>query len=133
MKKKPILHTLYIEDTKDELIQRLQKEWIEEEFDDHKVIHKTTSILEEGGTALVYIEKLKSMIQEADVITFDYGGFQQMANWGGGYSIVDYWNRFFLQQIEDHPNKDWRCVSALNTFEDDDKVRLEELGVKFRW
>lgn len=134
MKKKPVLHTLYIEDTEDKQIQKLQKEWMETEFEDnYRIIHKTTSIMSDGGTTAAYLEKLKRMIQEADVITFDYGGFQQMASWGAGYSIVDYWNRFFVQQISDHPNKDWRCVSNLETFEDDDRKLLEELGVKFRW
>lgn len=133
MGKKKVLYTLYIEDMKDDLSQKYIKSDMIDEFDEYKVIHKTTCIMDDGGTTKLYIEKLKDMIQGADVITFDYGGFQQMAFCGGGYSIVDWWNRFFLKQIEDNSGKDWRCISGLNTFEDEDKERLEKLGVKFRW
>ncbi len=133
MKKKPIIHTLYIEDALDEHNRRYMKENMECEFDDYKVIHKATSITEDGGTTEVYIEKLKSMIRSADVITFDFGGFRMMAQYGARWSIVDYWNRFFIKLIENHPSKDWRCTSALRTFEEEDREMLEGLGVHFVW
>lgn len=133
MKKKPVIHTLYIEDTLDIQNRKHIKCHMECEFDDHKVIHVSTSIIEDGGTTEVYIEKLKSMIRTADVITFDFGGFMQMAVFGASHQVVDYWNRFFVKLIENHPSKDWRCTSCLRTFEHEDREMLEGLGVHFVW
>lgn len=133
MIKKKTLRTLYIQDMKDDIIKRMIKEDLTEEFHKYKVVHKTTCIMDDGGTSKLYIEKLKNLIQRSDVIVFDYGGLYQMAVFGGGMCIVDYWNRFFIKQIEEHPSKNWRCFSALNTFDYDEKENLEKLGVQFKW
>lgn len=132
--KKRIVKTLYIEDMEDVVSQHHIKDWLQGDLGvkEVKLDHTNVVIAEEGGTSQAFISRLKSLIRSADIIVFDFGGFQQMGTMGGGYSLVDYWNRFFMEQIRENPSKDWRCVSCLQTFEDEDKEKLKALGVYFQ-
>jgi len=70
-------------------------------------------------------EDIEKAVKKHDVIYFDYGGLYST----GG--LIDFWNREFTKLIENHPSKRWHCFSLIDTFEYEDKKRLEELGVVF--
>ena len=93
-------------------------------------------IVDYKGSSLVILEGLKlsdaeSAIRDSDCIIFDYGGMSQP--WMGGDHFIDRWNRFFIKMIKDYPSKLWLCISALSTFESEDRRELKALGVYFRW
>ena len=89
--------------------------------------------LQNGKPHSINILELPGIIRGADVVLFDYGGFDVCGQ--DNYRLIDHYSRFFLKVIEDNPSKEWWCVSALpkNCFDDDELDRLEELGVDFAW
>jgi hypothetical protein len=79
--------------------------------------------IDKGGYS--YIEEL---ISKNDVIYFDYGGLYI----GGSGAIIN-WNRFFIKMIEQYRSKEWYCISNMGIFDQDEKEKLQEIGVKFQW
>jgi len=118
------MKAIYIEDGTDEMVRAALKEEAEDlynckEFEAFDITK---------GERKVICEQIRNAVESAGVIYFDYGGLMYWGSFGG---LVDYWNRFFVKLIEDHPNKKWFCRSALNTFDDEDKKNLKDLGVNF--
>lgn len=71
---------------------------------------------------------IEYLVEKADIILFDYGAYMARLQFG----CINYWNRLFIKMIENYSNKKWYCISMLNTFENDEKERLErEYGVEF--
>jgi len=66
----------------------------------------------------------------ADAIYFDYGAAAASV----GYSldsVIDYWNRFLLNYIKEHPSKEYYCFSLIDHFFEDEGEEMKELGVIF--
>ena len=121
------MKAIYIEDGLDFCIRHLLQEeakevWGCDEFESVSIIH---------GDRLTICERITSLIETADVVYFDYGGLTSGVCFHGIGDFIDYWNRFFINQIEEHPNKKWFCVSAVNTFREEDRKQLEAVGVEF--
>lgn len=129
-KKKQIKYLLYIEDTliNDSMVNVIV-ETVQDDYPNTEIKLETISLCCEKDHSVPLIEKITRAAELADIITFDYGGLEAL----GCYGLVNSWNRYFIRLIDEHPNKDWRCFSALNTFEQPDRKKLEELGVNFKW
>lgn len=118
------MKAIYIEDGKDEGLRAALKEEAEDlygckDFEAFSIV---------DGDRKVVCEQIRNAVESADVIYFDYGGLYALF---GASPFIEYWNRFFVKLIENYPNKKWFCRSALNTFDDEDKENLKELGVIF--
>lgn len=124
---------LYIEDSLhiDKDLFVAVRESVCDDYMGKKITAKAISLM--GKTSGKNLEVLKKEIRLADIIVFDYGGLCQAALMGGGAAAIDYWNRFFVKMIESFSSKDWRCISAINTFDEVDKKELEDLGVSFKY
>lgn len=129
MKKKVKL--LYIEDGKiNRAIVEAIKENVQDDYSGMEIKTATLSLVNDI-TPTHNIEKLTKAIRNANVIVFDYGGLGGFM--GLSHALVDWWNRFFIKQVESYSNRDWRCISALDTFEAEDRELLESLGVQFKY
>jgi len=125
-----IKYMVYIEDSVvDKRVVESMVETVQDDYPKDKIEVKTISLCCEKDFTTPIHEKVKNAVESSDIIVFDYGGLC-----GVGLSgLVDYYNRFFMELVREHPNKDWRCISALDTFEQPDREELESLGVNFRW
>lgn len=132
MKRCTKIKLLYIEDgIVDKDMFSVLKETIQDNYPNRKINAKAVSLM--GRTCGVGLEELSKAIKLADVVVFDYGGLCKAALMSGGYAAIDYWNRLFISWIRETPSKDWRCISAIDTYEEDERQELEELGVNFQW
>lgn len=123
-------YMVYIEDSVvDKAEVESMVETVQDDYPNDKIVVKTISLCCEEDYTVPTHEKVKNAVESADIIVFDYGGLCGV----GLTDFVDCYNRFFMALIKEHPNKDWRCISALNTFEQPDREELESLGVNFRW
>lgn len=123
---------LYIEDSiVDKNVFDCIKDSIKDDYPKQKIVTEALSLM--GNTCGVGLEKLSKAIRLADIIVFDYGGLCQAAIMCAGHTAIDYWNRLFISWIREMPNKDWRCISSLDTYESEERKELEELGVNFQW
>lgn len=121
---------MYIEDSiVDKKVLNSTVETINDDYPNEKLKIQTVSLCCEKNHNIPLVEKITTAIELADIVVFDYGGLQAIGLTG----LVDHWNRFFIKMITEHCGKDWRCFSALQTFEQPDREELEELGVKFEW
>jgi len=78
------------------------------------------------------LSQLEGAIQSADTIFFDYGGLA-MQQYSGGDRFIDHYNRFFIRMIKEKSSKQWICISAVQTFDQEEKAALSKLGVGFSW
>ncbi len=135
MKKQKIIKLLYIEDSivKKAMFDSIKCD-VEDDYPKHALKSKAMSLM--GNTSGEQLEKLAKAVRWADVVVFDYGGLCMSARYGfkpGGYAAIDYWNRLFINWIRETPSKDWRCISAVDTYDYRERKELEQLGVNFRW
>lgn len=79
------------------------------------------------------ILEIPDLIRGADVVFFDYGGFDICGS--DNWRLIDYYSRFFTKIIKERPSIEWWCTSALpqNCFDDENIDELKELGVNFAW
>ena len=70
-------------------------------------------------------------VEKADIVVIDYGGMSIFSC--GAHGLIDHWNRFFIKLIEEHPNQNWFIASNVDMYDPEDRKKLEEIGVKFKW
>lgn len=89
--------------------------------------------LQNGKSHSINIIDIPNIIRGANVVFFDYGGFDVCGQ--DNYRLIDHYSRFFIKLIMETPSIEWWCTSALpkNYFDEEEIEELKKLGVKFAW
>ncbi len=131
------MKVIYIADELDDT-SGLAKSFIEAKIcSSHKLEFKDLNYhfysLQCGKSHNQIILEIPNWVLGADVVLFDYGGFDVMGQ--NNYRLIDYYSRFFIKLIEENPSKEWWCTSALpkNCFAPNEIEQLQKIGVNFVW